>query len=53
MIENSVCKAASFMIGDKQTDVEAAKAAGIPGFLFSGGNLDRFVADILDASAKN
>ena len=33
---------ASFLIGDKQTDIEAAHAAGIGGFLFKGGRLDNF-----------
>lgn len=37
----------SFLIGDKTTDIEAAEAAGIPGHLFSGGNLDEFVAALL------
>ena len=38
----------SFVIGDRPTDIEAAEAAGLPGFLFTGGDLDAFVADVMD-----
>jgi D-glycero-D-manno-heptose 1,7-bisphosphate phosphatase len=38
----------SFVIGDRESDIEAAAAADMPGFLFTGGDLDAFVADILD-----
>ena len=34
---------ASFMVGDRDSDVEAAIAAGLPGFKFTGGNLLDFV----------
>ncbi|MDP3738603.1 MAG: HAD family hydrolase [Hyphomonadaceae bacterium] len=42
MTDFPVVKEQSFLIGDKQADLEAAKAAGIRGFLFTGGNLSSF-----------
>ena len=41
----------SFVIGDRSTDIEAAEAAGLPGFLFAGGDLDAFVADVMDQTS--
>ena len=37
----------SFLLGDRETDLAAAAAAGLPGHLFSGGNLDTRVAALL------
>lgn len=38
---------ASFMIGDKQSDLAAAQAAGITAYLFDGSNLYTFIAPLL------
>ncbi len=46
-----VDRAASLLIGDRDTDCAAAAAAGIAGHLFPGGNLDDFVAEILASRA--
>jgi D-glycero-D-manno-heptose 1,7-bisphosphate phosphatase len=42
-----VRRGGSFVVGDRGTDIEAAEAAGLPGFLFAGGDLDTFIADVM------
>jgi D-glycero-D-manno-heptose 1,7-bisphosphate phosphatase len=47
-----VDQAHSFLIGDKESDIEAARAAGIPGQLFTGGSLPEFVTKCLETANK-
>ena len=42
MADFPVKREASFLIGDKETDLQAARAAGVGAFLFKGGNLASF-----------
>ncbi len=39
----------AIMIGDKESDIEAARRAGVAGFLYRGGDLDAFIAERLAA----
>ena len=42
----------SMVIGDKDSDMAAAQAAGLAGHLFEGGNLEAFVKQRLNAAGK-
>ncbi len=44
-----VRRAGSFLIGDRDSDMQAAAAAGVAGRLYEGGNLDGFVRRLLAA----
>jgi D-glycero-D-manno-heptose 1,7-bisphosphate phosphatase len=44
--------ARSFLVGDKASDMEAAAAAGMPGFLYERGPLDQFVTDVISRMRK-
>jgi D-glycero-D-manno-heptose 1,7-bisphosphate phosphatase len=46
-----VRKERSFLVGDKQHDLEAAAAAGIAGHLFGGQNLEAFIRPLLARGA--
>jgi len=39
--------ARSFLVGDKESDLEAASAVHMQGFLYSDGPMDRFVGDVI------
>lgn len=48
-----VVREGSLMVGDSESDVQAAQAAGVRGLLFRGGNLDEFLAPYLDVADAN
>jgi D-glycero-D-manno-heptose 1,7-bisphosphate phosphatase len=48
-----VARATSFLIGDKDIDMQAARAAGIEGKLFAGGDFAAFVEKCLENVGKS
>lgn len=45
--------ARSFLVGDKARDMEAARVAGLRGFLYENGPLDLFVADVISRMGQS
>ena len=45
--EYDIDRSGSFLIGDSPRDIACAEAAGIDGYLFTGGRLDRFVEAVV------
>lgn len=48
MADFPIATEGSFLIGDRQSDLVAARRAGVRGALFQGGDLDVFLAALLD-----
>jgi len=47
VVEHGLDPDRSLMIGDQPSDMEAARRGGVLGFHFNGGDLSRFIADLL------
>jgi len=48
----AVAPGRAFLIGDQPSDIEAARRAGVRGYLFVGGDLDALVAKVLAGLAQ-
>jgi len=49
MADYPVDAARSFLVGDRPGDIEAARGAGIEGYLYEGGDLAAFVKPLIEA----
>ncbi len=52
MADHDLSREGSFLIGDNESDVQAALAAGIPGYRFTGTDLKAFVEQVLQRQAE-
>jgi D-glycero-D-manno-heptose 1,7-bisphosphate phosphatase len=43
----------SFLVGDRQSDVDAGRAAGLNSLIYPGGNLKEFISNVLANQAAN
>jgi D-glycero-D-manno-heptose 1,7-bisphosphate phosphatase len=50
--EFEVSPARAFLIGDRESDIQAAAAAGVQGYLYREGALDQFVERVLSAEDR-
>jgi len=50
--EFGVAPGHAFLIGDRDSDVQAATAAGVRGYLYVDGDLDQFVQQVLQLEAR-
>jgi D-glycero-D-manno-heptose 1,7-bisphosphate phosphatase len=46
--EHGIDPQTSFLVGDQERDLEAARQAGVKGYLFDGNNLDRTIKELLE-----
>ena len=50
--DHGVPAAEAFLVGDRDSDMEAARRASVRGYRFAGGDLDDFVAEVLATEAR-
>jgi D-glycero-D-manno-heptose 1,7-bisphosphate phosphatase len=52
LTDSEVSPARAFLIGDRASDIQAATAAGVQGYLYLEGDLDQFVERVLSAEDR-